>query len=44
MYTKLPCVLSNIALNSSDHAEYTRKSQLTEDKNKCHENSKDSCG
>ena len=29
---------------TSDHVEYTRKSQLTEDENKRHENNKGSCG
>ena len=46
MCTKLPCA-PNIYfsyLNGSDHAEYTRKSQLTENESKCHKNNKGSCG
>ena len=31
-------------LNGSNHAEYTRKSRLTEDESKCYENNKGSCG
>ena len=30
-------------LNGSDHAEYTRKSQLTEDESKRHKNNKGLC-
>ena len=41
--TKLPCVPSNISVNGSDHAEYTRKSRFTEDESKRHENNKGSC-
>ena len=33
---------SNISLNGSDYAEYTRKSRLTEDESKRHENNKGS--
>ena len=33
-----------LLLNGSDHAEYTRKSQLTEDESKRHENNKGSRG
>ena len=33
-----------IFLSGSDHAEYTRKSQLTEDESMHHENNKGSCG
>ena len=29
---------------TGDHVEYTRKSQLTEDESKHHENNKGSCG
>ena len=29
---------------TSDHVEYTRKSQLTEDESKCHKNNKGLCG
>ena len=29
---------------TSDHAEYTRKSQLTEDESKRHENNQGMCG
>ena len=29
---------------TSDHVEYTRKSQLTEDESKYHKNNKGSCG
>ena len=29
---------------ASDHAEYTRKTRLTEDESKRHENNKGSCG
>ena len=35
--------LAHLFLNGSDHAEYTRKSRLTEDESKCHENNKGSC-
>ena len=45
MCAKLPCA-PNIyfSMVASDHAEYTRKSRLPEDENKCHENNKGSCG
>ena len=33
-----------IFINGSDHAKYTRKSQLREDKSKCHKDNKGSCG
>ena len=42
MCAKLPCAPSNISLNGSDHSEYTRKSRLTEDESKRHENNKGS--
>ena len=42
--TKLLCAPSNISLNGSDHAEYTRKTRFTEDESKRHENNKGSCG
>ena len=45
MCTKLPCAPNSlIILNGSDHAEYTRKSRLTEDESKQHENKKGLCG
>ena len=37
MCAKLPCMLTT-------YAEYTRKSWLTEDESKRHENTKASCG
>ena len=41
MCAKLPCAPNNIhQWSRSDRAEYTRKSQLTEDKSKCHKNKK----
>ena len=45
MCTKLNYhVCLEIFLNGSDHAEYTRKSRLTEGESKRHENNKGSCG
>ena len=46
MCAKLPCApnILILFLNGSDHAEYTRKSRLTEDESKRHENNKGSCG
>ena len=35
--------LTYLFLNARDHAEYTRKSRLTEDESKRHENNKGSC-
>ena len=43
MCAKLPCAPNNLMLlNGSNHAEFTRKSQLTEDESKQHENKKGS--
>ena len=43
MCAKLLCAPSKIILNGSDHAEFTRKGQLTEDESKRYENKKGSC-
>ena len=45
MCAKLPCVpnIFYFSMVASDHAEYTRKSRLTEDESKRHENNKGSC-
>ena len=43
MCAKPLCAPNNL-LYGSDHAEYTRKSQLTEDESKHYENKKGSCG
>ena len=38
------CAPNNISQWYSNHAEYTRKSQLTEDESKCNDNKKGLCG
>ena len=45
MCTKVPCARNiYFSMVPNDHAEYTRKSRLTEGESKRHENSKGSCG
>ena len=43
MCTNYHVCLTYLFLNCSDYAEYTRKSRLTEDESKRHENNKGSC-